>query len=195
MSFSDENYPHHPEFDRPDGVASYREEETLPFADLYSEPENQGDTSGGSARSGQPSPDPYGSDGHGGGGHYQSQYANPPYAPQPAWDPNQHTMATPPPPQPQYGYYAYAPVEHPQSTAVLVLALVGFAVPVTPFIAWYMGSKAKAEIERGAPFPYSGSLKVGHIIGKVMSILMLAGIGLYAIVLIFLLTMLPFASV
>lgn len=89
--------------------------------------------------------------------------------------------------QQQWGQYAYVPAEHPQATVVLVLALVGFAgVFVTPFIAWYLGSKAKGEIERGAPYPYSGSLKIGHIVGMVLSILTIVGVSAYVLLMVLL---------
>ncbi|MDO5736169.1 MAG: hypothetical protein Q4P15_06805 [Propionibacteriaceae bacterium] len=77
------------------------------------------------------------------------------------------------------------PQEHPQATTILVFGAVSIAVPVLSFVAWYMGNKARAEIGRGAPYPYAGNLKTGHIIGKVMGILTIVGASLYALFLVF----------
>ncbi len=174
-----------PVFNQPDGVQPYAEEQTLPFVDLYPPSDNMGGAPAHGADDGQWNPGPYGAGSHSGQQYPPQQHANPPYQPNPQYNPNpqQYTMATAP--QQQWGYRPYALVEHPQSTTVLVLALVGFAVPVTSFVAWYMGSKAKAEIDRGAPFPYSGSLKTGHIIGKVVGILTIVGISVYALIMVF----------
>ena len=173
MSQPDENRPPYPGFEQPEGASPLADGQTLPFVDLYS----PSDTIGGASAYG---PDanhwdsgPYGAGSYGDGQYSPQQHANPHYQSNPQYDPHPHQYAMAP--QQQYGYYAYAPVEHPHSTIVLVLALVGIAQPVTPFIAWYLGGKAKAEIRRGAPYAYRGSLKAGHIIGKVLSILTIIG--------------------
>ena len=181
MSESDENHPAHPGFRQPEGVPPHGDEQTLPFVDLYS-PGNTGGSSGYGPSAYTPPSDQYGAGSYGGGQYPHEQYGTPPHPNASSYPPQAPMSAVP---QQQYGYYGYTPVEHPQATTVLVLALVGFVVPVTPFIAWYMGNKARAEIGRGAPYPYSGSLKVGHVIGKVLSILTLAGIGLWALFMIF----------
>lgn len=192
MSQPDENRPPHPGFEQPEGATPFADEQTLPFVDLYTPSDTMGGNSPYGADASQRSAGPYA--GSYGGGQYPpqgyppQQYATPHYDPN-LYDPNlygpnpqRYAMA----PQQQYGYYAYAPAEHPQSTAVLVLAVLGFAQPITPFIAWYMGNKARAEIRRGAPYAYTGSLKVGHIIGKVLSILMIAGIAGYMLLMVLL---------
>ncbi|WP_022909557.1 hypothetical protein [Aestuariimicrobium kwangyangense] len=75
------------------------------------------------------------------------------------------------PQQQAYG----ARAEHPQGTAVLILAVLGFITGITQFIAWYMGGKAKKEIAAGAPYAFEGNLKTGYIIGKVLSIVAIVG--------------------
>lgn len=95
-------------------------------------------------------------------------------------EPQQYRTVVQPPVQPAAwagGPYYSAP-EHPQATTVLVLGVVSFAMPILSFIAWYMGGRAKAEIARGAPYPYAGNLRVGHVIGKVVGILTIIGGGI-----------------
>ncbi len=76
--------------------------------------------------------------------------------------------------QPGYGYAQTA--EHPQATTVLVLGILGFFLPIVSFIAWYMGGRAKQEIEAGAPYQWDGSLKIGYLIGKILSIIAIVSI-------------------
>lgn len=78
-----------------------------------------------------------------------------------------------------YGYgYGYQRPEHPDSQTVLILGIVGIFVPVVSFIAWYMGNSAKKQIQAGAPFPWSGNLKVGYLLGMIFGILEIVGIAL-----------------
>lgn len=182
MSEPDANQPPYPGFQQPEGATPYPDEQTLPFVDLYPQSDSSGSSSSYGTGAGQQNPDPYGGGLYGGAQYPSQQYGSAPYQASSPYDPNPqpYPMAAAPQQQP-YGYYAYAPVEHPSSTAVLVLALIGFVQPITPFVAWYLGSKAKAEIRRGAPFAYTGSLKIGHIIGMVLSILTIVGISAYVL--------------
>lgn len=70
--------------------------------------------------------------------------------------------------------YANAPYgaqqEHPQAQAVLILGILGLFTTITAFIGWYMGGKAMNEIKNGAPYNPGGSLKIGYILSKVISI-------------------------
>lgn len=59
---------------------------------------------------------------------------------------------------------------------MLTLGLVGIAVPVCGFIAWYMAAKAMDEIRAGAPYTQDGPLRTGYLVGMVMSIITLVGI-------------------
>lgn len=70
--------------------------------------------------------------------------------------------------------YASAPYgvrqEHPQAQTVLILGILGLFTTITAFIGWYLGGKAMNEIKNGAPYNPGGSLKIGYIISKVISI-------------------------
>lgn len=94
-------------------------------------------------------------------------------------------------PQPNYGYNqgyqqpSYQATEHPQATLVLVLGIVGFFTTITAFIAWYIGGKAKKEIESGqSPYVWDGSLKIGYWIGKILGIVTIVGIALMIVFMI-----------
>lgn len=86
--------------------------------------------------------------------------------------------------QPAYGYGQLQP-EHPQATTVLILAILGFFVPVVPFVAWYMGGQAKKDIEAGAPYQWDGQLKIGYLIGKILSILQIVSVVLMVVWFVF----------
>lgn len=91
----------------------------------------------------------------------------------------------PPPPQerphpygaqgygaPAYGGYQPVP-DHPQATMILVLGIVGLFVGVLGPVAWYLGSKAKKEIE--ASNGRVGGLQqvtVGWILGIITTVLL-----------------------
>lgn len=75
--------------------------------------------------------------------------------------------------------------EHPQATPVLILGVLGlFTSGVCSWIAWYMGAKARNEIEAGAPYRWEGNLKTGYILGKVFGILAIIGVILTIVFLI-----------
>lgn len=187
MSDPNDAYNTGPVFNQPEGVNPYGDEQTLPFVDLYPQSDGRGGAPAYGTNSDGPQRGSYGAGAYGGSQYPHEQYATPSYQQDPLYGsaPQQYPMAMSPNQQQQWGQYAHAPAEHPQATVVLVLALVGFAgVVVTPFIAWYLGSKAKGEIERGAPYSYSGTLKIGHIIGMVLSILSIVGVALYVVLMI-----------
>jgi len=94
-----------------------------------------------------------------------------------------------PPAQPGYGYqqpyYGYQPpAEHPQAQTVFILGIVGIFTGILSFVAWYLGSEAKKEIEAGAPYPFEGKLKTGYLLGKILGIISLACAGLWLLLLI-----------
>lgn len=133
---------------------------------------------------------------------YQQSYGTPPNPPQQApygsgqgyGQPSPYAQPSPSYGQPQpyrpgygtpsyqYGGYAGAPAEHPRATAVLVLGILGFIFAIPAFIGWYMGRKAKKEIERGAPYRWDGSLKVGYILSIVASVITIAVVGIYVLI-------------
>lgn len=84
--------------------------------------------------------------------------------------------------QPVYGYGAQP--EHPQAQTVLILGILGIFVPFVQFVAWYLGGKAKKEIEAGAPFAWAGSLKTGYLLGMIFSIIGLAVAALYVLLIV-----------
>ena len=98
-------------------------------------------------------------------------------------------MTQPPPsyqPGPPMGYGAMQP-EHPDAQTVQLLGIIGIFVGIVPFIAWYMGSQAKKEIDAGAPYQWDGSkLKTGYMLGKVFSIIYIVLIVFYIILMIIL---------
>lgn len=83
----------------------------------------------------------------------------------------------------QYGAPMYL-AEHPQATTVLVLGIVGIFVGLLSFVAWYMGGKARKEIQAGAPYLWDGSLKTGYYLGKVFGIIYIMGIALWILIVI-----------
>ena len=81
--------------------------------------------------------------------------------------------------QQPYGYgYPMAP-DHPSSTVVLVLGLIGmFLFPLTAPFAWVMGSKARAEMKAyPGRWGSSGTLTVGWVLGIITSVIWLLMIG------------------
>lgn len=85
------------------------------------------------------------------------------------------------PQQQTYGYgygYPMAP-DHPSSTVVLVLGLIGmFVFPLTAPVAWVMGSKARAEMKAyPGRWGSSGTLTVGWVLGIITSVIWLLMIG------------------
>jgi multisubunit Na+/H+ antiporter MnhB subunit len=109
----------------------------------------------------------------------------------PSYDPDQ-PQSYGSAPEPQSGYQqSYPPVqqggayvqpygalpEHPQGTAILVLGIVGLFVTICAPIAWYMGSKAQKEIAAsGFHYANEQNIKIGKILGMVLTILAIVGI-------------------
>jgi hypothetical protein len=84
------------------------------------------------------------------------------------------------PPNPGYGYgYAPPPPDHPQTTTVMILGILGIVLcqVCAPF-AWYMASKARKEIAAAPPGSYGPStgVTVGYILGIVGSVLMVVAV-------------------
>ncbi len=79
---------------------------------------------------------------------------------------------------PQYPMYGGQP-DHPQAQTVFILGIVGVFVGIIPFVAWYMGSQAKKEIEAGAPYIWGGNLKTGYLLGKIFGIIHIVVTVLY----------------
>lgn len=106
------------------------------------------------------------------------------YGAQPSYGvPNQGYGVTP------YDTYAHIynqPVigEHPQATTVLIMGILGFFITPFSFVAWYMGGNARKQIEAGAPYRWDGGLQVGYWMGKVLGIITLVGVALFALMMV-----------
>ncbi|MEV0347896.1 DUF4190 domain-containing protein [Nonomuraea sp. NPDC050680] len=89
---------------------------------------------------------------------------------------------------PNYGpsYYGPPPQTHPNGTTILVLGILSLVMCtfIGPF-AWSMGTKALREIDQsGYVYENRGMVSAGRVCGIVSTCLMLAVIGLYAIMLV-----------
>lgn len=89
-----------------------------------------------------------------------------------------------------YGYGAPMLPEHPNSTLVLVLGIVGLltnfiAFPFISPIAWYLGAKARRDISHN-PGVYSdnGRLTAGLVLGVIGTVLALAFVGFIVMVIL-----------
>jgi hypothetical protein len=93
------------------------------------------------------------------------------------------TATTPPfqvgsPPTPYGQPYGAPPREHPQGTLILIFGIIGIFVTIFAPIAWYLGSKAKKEIQAsGLQYSNEPNVNAGRILGMVFSIIGLVFIG------------------
>lgn len=77
------------------------------------------------------------------------------------------------------------PPEHPQGSAILVLGIVGLFITICAPIAWYLGSKAQKEIAAsGVRYGNEQNIRVGKILGMVVSILAIVGIVIAMIIMV-----------
>ncbi|HKX13747.1 MAG TPA: hypothetical protein VJN19_01025 [Propionibacteriaceae bacterium] len=105
---------------------------------------------------GQQSPMPYGQQPYG-----QQPYGQQPYGQQP---------------------YGAAPQEHPQGTMILIFGILGIFITIFAPIAWYMGNKAKKEIQAsGIQFSNEQNISVGRMLGKIFTIIAIVSIVLVII--------------
>lgn len=103
----------------------------------------------------------------------------------------------PPPPSQQYSPYGAgrAVPDHPQATTVLVLGIASLFVGILGPVAWYLGGKAKQEIEAAAGG--LGGLQqvtIGWILGIVMTVLLVAGLLFFLVVVVLVLGVFASAS-
>lgn len=88
-------------------------------------------------------------------------------------------------PQPYGQPYPALPQPHPQGTIVLVLGILGFFVTICAPFAWYFGSKALKEIQAsGVRYSNEDQIRIGRILGMIISILAIIGIVFALIVVI-----------
>ncbi len=75
-------------------------------------------------------------------------------------------------PRPYGQPYPALPQPHPQGTTVLVLGILGLFVALCAPFAWFIGSKALKEIKAsGARFSNEDQIRVGRMLGKIITIL------------------------
>lgn len=93
-------------------------------------------------------------------------YQQPPYVPQP------------------YPYYQPVVPEHPSSVTVLVLGVVGLFFPLLSPVAWFIGSRAKKDVQRGAPYRWAATGQIGYVLGIIYSVIMLLGVGFFMLMIL-----------
>ncbi len=85
-------------------------------------------------------------------------------------------------PQPYGQPYPALPQPHPQGTIVLVLGILGFVVGLCAPFAWYFGSKALKEIQAtGIRYSNEDQIRVGRVLGMVVSIIAIVGLVFLAV--------------
>jgi hypothetical protein len=121
---------------------------------------------------GQPGqPQPYGQPG-------QTQPSPPnPYAQSGQYQPSGQPM-----PYSQQSYGAPAQ-EHPQGTLILIFGILGIFITIFAPIAWYLGNKAKKEIQAsGIQYTNEQNISVGRMLGKIFTIIALVSIAITIII-------------
>lgn len=113
-------------------------------------------------------------------------YEPPAAAPLPVVPPTPQPLAQEPPAygyggpnyHPMPYYQGYGPQmlqpEHPSSTTVAVLGIMGIFFGVLSPVAWIMGHNAKKSVERGAPYRWGGLGQTGYVLGIVFTVLQAA---------------------
>jgi len=108
----------------------------------------------------------------------------PPYPPsgqyqQPAGQPTPYSQQSPMP----YGQpYGAPPQEHPQGTMILIFGILGIFITIFAPIAWYLGNKARAEIQAsGVHYTNEQNISIGRMLGKVFTIIAIVSIALVII--------------
>jgi hypothetical protein len=98
----------------------------------------------------------------------------------PAGQPQPYGQQSPMP----YGQpYGAPPQEHPQGTLILVFGILGIFITIFAPIAWYMGNKAKREMQAsGIQYSNEQNVSIGRMLGKVFTIIALVSIALTIII-------------
>jgi hypothetical protein len=126
-----------------------------------------------------------------------------PYDENPQTQPSPQTPYTPPgqqypqgPGQPApygqqspmpYGQQPYGvpPQEHPQGTMILIFGILGIFITIFAPIAWYMGNKARKEIQAsGIPYANEQNISIGRMLGKIFTIIAIVSIAVTIVILI-----------
>ena len=83
------------------------------------------------------------------------------------------------PPAPYGQPYGLPPREHAQGTLILIFGIIGIFVTIFAPIAWYLGSKARKEIQASAiQYSNESNVNAGRILGMVLSIVWLVFVGI-----------------
>jgi hypothetical protein len=94
---------------------------------------------------------------------------------QPAGQPTPYSQQSPMPYGQQYGA---PPQEHPQGTMILIFGILGIFITIFAPIAWYLGNKAKAEIQTsGVHYTNEQNISIGRMLGKIFTILAIVWIA------------------
>src|SRR4249919_2945937 len=87
------------------------------------------------------------------------------------------------PPMPYGQPYGAPPQEHPQGTLILVFGILGIFITIFAPIAWYLGNKAKKEMQAsGIQYSNEQNVSIGRMLGKVFTIIALVSIVLTIII-------------
>jgi hypothetical protein len=80
--------------------------------------------------------------------------------------------------------YTMPPVqEHPQGTLILIFGILGIFITIFAPIAWYLGNKAKREIQTsGIQYSNEQNISVGRMLGKIFTIIAIISIVFVIIV-------------
>ena len=96
---------------------------------------------------------------------------------QPAGQPSPYGQQSPMP----YGGQPYGapPQEHPQGTLILIFGILGIFITIFAPIAWYLGNKARAEIQAsGVHYSNEQNVSIGRMLGKIFTIIAIVSIAL-----------------
>jgi hypothetical protein len=86
-------------------------------------------------------------------------------------------------PMPYGQQYGAPPQEHPQGTLILVFGILGIFITIFAPIAWYMGNKAKREIQAsGIQYSNEQNVSIGRMLGKIFTIIALISIAISIII-------------
>jgi hypothetical protein len=98
---------------------------------------------------------------------------------QPAGQPTPYSQQSPMPSGQPYGA---PPQEHPQGTMILIFGILGIFITIFAPIAWYLGNKARAEIQAsGVHYTNEQNISIGRMLGKVFTIIAIVSIALVII--------------
>jgi hypothetical protein len=85
-------------------------------------------------------------------------------------------------PMPYGQPYGAPPQEHPQGTMILIFGILGIFITIFAPIAWYLGNKARAEIQAsGVHYTNEQNISIGRMLGKVFTIIAIVSIALVII--------------